>query len=154
MSTQTRVNLGKSLPKLYEMVGNMSNEAHKAFINAGFQEDFYHLALYYASQINGCAFCMRLHAKDYEKHSGGKLDRLAVLSAWRETEYFSAQEKAALRLIEAVTLTRKHHLTEQEYTNDIASVLSSEQIAAIGWVGIVINSWNRIAITSTYKVAP
>ncbi|MGP3918477.1 carboxymuconolactone decarboxylase family protein [Nonomuraea sp. 10N515B] len=53
------------------------------------------------SQINGCAFCLRMHTRDALK-KGESTDRLAVLPAWAETGYFSEFERAALRLAEAV----------------------------------------------------
>ena len=54
------------------------------------------------SQINGCAFCLRMHTNDAITE-GETADRLAVLSAWCETGYFSRDETAALALAEAVT---------------------------------------------------
>lgn len=53
-------------------------------------------------QINGCAFCLRMHTNDAITE-GETADRLAVLSAWRETGYFSRDETAALALAESVT---------------------------------------------------
>ena len=33
-----------------------------------------------------------------------------------------------------------------------AGVLSKEEIAAVEWLAVVINAWNRIAISSRYPV--
>ncbi len=38
-----------------------------------------------ASQINQCAFCIRMHAQDALK-TGESAERIAPLNAWRETE--------------------------------------------------------------------
>jgi len=37
---------------------------------------------------------------------------------------------------------------------EVSGVLSDEEIAAVEWLIIVINSWNRIAIASRYPVKP
>jgi alkylhydroperoxidase family enzyme len=35
-----------------------------------------------------------------------------------------------------------------------AAMLSKEEIAAVEWLGVEINAWNRIAISSRYPVRP
>ncbi|UOB06697.1 carboxymuconolactone decarboxylase family protein [[Acidovorax] ebreus] len=78
-------------------------------------------------------------------------DRIAVLSAWRETDYFSPKERAALELVEAVTLVADGQVPDAVYAQ-AAGVLSKEEIAAVEWLAVVINAWNRIAISSRYPV--
>ena len=58
-----------------------------------------------ASQINGCAFCLDMHARD-ARAAGESEQRLVVLSAWRDAPFFSPAERAALALTEAVTLPK------------------------------------------------
>lgn len=36
----------------------------------------------------------------------------------------------------------------------VAEHLTQEQVSAVTWLTIVINSWNRIAVSSHYPVAP
>ncbi len=55
-----------------------------------------------ASQINGCSFCVEMHARDLKK-AGEKDERLFTVAAWRETPYFTDAERAALALTEAAT---------------------------------------------------
>src|SRR5579875_3197182 len=55
-----------------------------------------------ASQINGCAYCLDMHTKD-ARAAGETEQRLYALSAWRETPFFSARERAALAWAEALT---------------------------------------------------
>lgn len=76
-----------------------------------------------------------------------------MLPAWRETVYFTAQERAALALVEAVTLVAEGQVEEAVYA-EAAAQLSAAQIAAVEWLAVVINSWNRIAICSRYPVGP
>ena len=55
-----------------------------------------------ASQINGCSVCVDMHARLMRK-AGETDDRLVAVAAWRHTPYFTAAERAALALTEAVT---------------------------------------------------
>ena len=145
-----RVNLGKSAPALYQAVIELDRLALESVTNAGIAAGFSHLLRLRASQINQCAFCVRLHARD-ALASGESADRVAVISAWKETEYFSAKERAALELVEAITLISDGQLPDSIYERAAAS-LSREEVSAIEWLAVVINAWNRIAISSRYPV--
>ena len=145
-----RINLGKSAPQLYQSVIALDQLAGEAFLQTGFSEGFSHLLRLRASQINQCAYCIRLHTKD-ALASGEPSDRIAVLCAWKETEYFSTKERAALELVEKITLIADGQLPDVVY-EQAAAVLSAEEISAIEWLAIVINTWNRIAIASRYRV--
>ncbi|THU00228.1 carboxymuconolactone decarboxylase family protein [Lampropedia puyangensis] len=145
-----RVNLGKASPALYKAVAEWDRLATEAAHLAGVAQGFSHLLRLRASQINQCAFCIRLHTQD-AIGSGESYDRIAVLPAWRETAYFSEKERAALALTEAITLIADGQVPDTIYAN-AAQVLNSSELAAIEWLAIVINSWNRIAIASRYPV--
>ena len=145
-----RLNLGKSAPGLYQAVIELERLATDALTNAGIAVGFSHLLRLRASQINQCAFCVRLHARD-ALASGESTDRVAVLSAWKETEYFSSKERAALELVEAITLISDGQLSDAIYEK-AATSLSKAEVSAIEWLAVVINTWNRIAISSRYPV--
>ncbi|HEX7647420.1 MAG TPA: carboxymuconolactone decarboxylase family protein [Noviherbaspirillum sp.] len=145
-----RVNLGKSAPALYQSVIELDRLASEALTTAGISEGFSHLLRLRASQINQCAFCVRLHARD-ALSSGESSDRVAVLAAWKETEYFTPRERAALELVEAVTLISEGQLPDAIY-EQAAATLTNEEVSAIEWLAVVINTWNRIAISSRYPV--
>src|ERR1700704_2053158 len=55
-----------------------------------------------ASQINGCSVCVDGHPRIARK-LGETDERLFAVSAWRDAPYFTAAERAALALAEAVT---------------------------------------------------
>jgi AhpD family alkylhydroperoxidase len=145
-----RINLGKSAPALYQAVAGLEKLASEAVASAGIANGFSHLLRLRASQINQCAFCVRLHTRDAisNEESG---DRISVISAWRESEYFSEKERAALALVEEITLISKGQLPDAIY-EQAAACLSKEEISAIEWLAIVINAWNRIAISSRFPV--
>ena len=143
-----RVNLSKQHTSLYEHVVRLSKEADQAIADAGLDPKVGELVKIRVSQLNGCAFCLRLHTRDAIA-LGETSDRLAVVAAWWESQYFSPTEKSALRLAEDVT--RLPAPDEQAWDD---SSLSDEQVSAVSWLAIVMNSWNRIAIRSHYRVAP
>lgn len=101
-----------------------------------------------ASQINGCAFCLRMHTRD-ALALGETTDRLSVVAAWWESQYFTEQEQAALTLAEDVTRLP----VPDRHAWDNGS-LTDEQVSAIIWLAIVMNTWNRIAIRSHTPVGP
>src|SRR5215467_9708568 len=55
-----------------------------------------------ASQINGCSFCVDMHAREL-KEAGETDQRLFAVAAWREAPWFTDPERAALALTEAAT---------------------------------------------------
>ncbi len=149
---KTRVNLGKAAPELYQGVTGLDKHSRELAIAAGLTEGFAHLLRLRASQINQCAFCVRMHTRDALK-SGETSDRISVLTAWRESGYFTEKERAALALTEAVTRISEGQVPDQLYA-EVSGILSEPEIAAVEWLAIVMNAWNRIAIASRYPVNP
>lgn len=149
---ENRVNLSKSAPELYQAMANLDRLAGAYLASAGIAEGFAHLLRLRASQLNQCAFCVRLHTRD-ALASGESSDRISVLPAWREAGYFNGKERAALALVEAVTLIAEGQVPDAVYA-EASAVLSETEIAAFEWLGVVINAWNRIAIPSRYPVNP
>ena len=98
-----------------------------------------------ASQINGCAYCLDMHTKDARKY-GETEQRLYTVSAWRDTPFFSPEEQAILALTEEVTLI-SNHVSDATYDAAVA-VLGEKYTAQVIMSIIVINGWNRIAITT------
>ncbi|MFA5708221.1 carboxymuconolactone decarboxylase family protein [Mycolicibacterium sp.] len=144
----TRVNLSKQHPAAYQAVLALNQEAEDAVVQAGLDAKLAELVKIRVSQLNGCAFCLRMHTRD-ALDKGETTDRLAVVTAWWESQYFSEQERAALALAEDVT-----ELTVPERHEWDNGSLNDEQVSAISWLAIVMNTWNRIAIRSGYPVAP
>ncbi|MEM5327794.1 carboxymuconolactone decarboxylase family protein [Paraburkholderia sp. JHI2823] len=98
-----------------------------------------------ASQINGCAFCVDMHATDARK--GGETDRrLAAVIVWRETPFFTDRERAALEWTEAVTLVSEDHVPEVVW-EAVKPHFSDEEMVDLTLLISVINSWNRFAIS-------
>ena len=67
-----------------------------------------------ASQINGCAYCIHMHATDLRAHGESEM-RLYMLSAWRESPLYSERERAALAWTEALTLVAQTGAPDADY---------------------------------------
>ncbi|WP_019910113.1 carboxymuconolactone decarboxylase family protein [Paenibacillus sp. HW567] len=106
----------------------------------------YELVKIRVSQINGCAFCMDMHAKDLLK-LGDYADHILLLSVWHEVPLFTEREKALLELAETVTLISQDGVPQALY-DKVMEHFSQEEY--VDWImGInTINSWNRIAIST------
>lgn len=98
-----------------------------------------------ASQINGCAFCIDMHTKEACK-AGETEQRIYALNAWRDTPFFSEEERAILALTEEVTLI-SNHVKEETY-EQAAKILDEKYLAQVILAIITINTWNRIGITT------
>lgn len=145
-----RVQLGKSQSKIYQSLANTDKEIDQAMLKANFSVGFIHLLRLLVSLRNGCAYCLRLHSQDALKENES-IERVAVISIWQETDYFTSTERAAFALAEAITLLQDGHVSDEVYAH-AQQHLTEEQIAAVSWLAIIMNSWNRVAITSRYYV--
>ena len=98
-----------------------------------------------ASQINGCAYCIDMHTRE-ALQLGETQRRIFALSAWKESPLFSEEERAVLQLTEEVTLISKNGLSEETY-NKVLKFYGENELAQIIMQVIIINSWNRIAVS-------
>jgi AhpD family alkylhydroperoxidase len=96
------------------------------------------------SQINGCAFCLHMHASDLRKLGVDDM-KLHLLAGWRESRYFSDRERAALGWAEALTLVSETQAPDAEYEALAAQYTEEERVRLTFAIG-AINTWNRIAI--------
>jgi AhpD family alkylhydroperoxidase len=99
-----------------------------------------------ASQLNGCAYCIDMHTKD-ARAIGETEQRLYGLTAWAQTPYFTARERAALAFTEAVTLLAGPHVPDRAY-QDVAAQFSPQEVAALVSLIVTINAWNAIGVST------
>ena len=97
-----------------------------------------------ASQINGCANCLKMHTAEARK-AGESEERIYLLSAWREAPCFSARERAALAWTEALTLVSTARAPDDVYA-EFAFEFSEEEQVQITLMINTINGWNRLAV--------
>lgn len=101
-----------------------------------------------ASQINGCAWCVDFGYSAARK-AGETEQRLATVATWRETEYFTDAERAALGLAEAMTrLSDRTDPVPDQVWDAAAACFDERALAALVlWVGTT-NMFNRINVTT------
>jgi len=97
-----------------------------------------------ASQINGCAFCLDMHVSE-ARRSGEDERRLATVSAWRETPFFSDRERAALAWTESLTTISDNHAPDSVWET-VREHFTDAELVELTLVITSINSWNRFAI--------
>ena len=117
----------------------------KAVDDSGLEKDLLELVKLRASQINACAYCLDMHWKD-ARANGETEQRLYGLSAWREAPYYTDRERAALALTESVTRLADAGVSDEVIAAAEAH-FTAEELPALLYAIVVINSWNRLAVS-------
>jgi AhpD family alkylhydroperoxidase len=117
----------------------------KAVNESGLEHPLLELVKMRASQLNGCAYCLDMHAKD-ARAAGETEQRLYLLNAWREAgNLYSERERAALAWTEALTLVTEGHVPDEVYELAHAQFNDAE-LAKLTLAVIALNGWNRLNI--------
>jgi AhpD family alkylhydroperoxidase len=96
------------------------------------------------SQINGCAFCLEMHAKSLR--AGDVPDAtLDSLAGWRVSERFSPRERAALSWTEALTHVDRTHAPDEDY-EPLKEHFSDAEISDLTFAIALMSAFNRLAI--------
>ncbi|GAA3398526.1 carboxymuconolactone decarboxylase family protein [Streptomyces roseoviridis] len=145
-----RVFVDKQSPRAYHALVQTADAVRATAAEAGLDRILVELVNLRVSQLNGCAFCLDVHTRAALR-AGDTTRRLGVLPAWRDTELFTARERAALVLAEATTHPADALAQERAYETARAA-LTDEEISAVIWVAIAINAFNRVSILSKHPV--
>lgn len=137
-----RINIFQLEPEVYKSIMVLENYV----VNSGISKTHLELIKIRASQINGCAYCLDMHTRDARK-AGETEQRIYVLNAWRDTSFFTEEEKAILALTEEITQISHAGVSDQTY-QQAASVLEEHYLAKVITAITVINVWNRISIST------
>lgn len=137
---QQRLAYSKFAPQGISALRNL-----QAYINdCGLEPSLLELVKTRASQINGCAYCLDMHTKD-ARAAGESEQRLYLLSAWRETSFYSARERAALAWTEAITRIAESPVDDPLY-EEVRRQFGEKELVDLTLAVVAINSWNRLAI--------
>lgn len=145
-----RVPIDKAHPAVYQAQLGVAKAVRHATAEVGFDRRTVELLNVRISQINRCAFCLDVHV-GAALAAGESTQRIAVLTAWRETSLFSPREQAALTLAESITTLPDAHTQERDYEY-AHSILSDDEISAVSWVAVAMNAFNRLSIVSAHQV--
>ncbi|RXM51781.1 MULTISPECIES: carboxymuconolactone decarboxylase family protein [unclassified Chryseobacterium] len=112
-----------------ETIGHLY-KAHISIRKSGIDEKLIALAELRVSQINGCAYCCRYHAKELFDF-GFEQDTINQLPGWKHTNAFDAKQKLVLESAEAITYNNDwqnikerllQHFTEREMVELTSSI--------------------------------
>jgi AhpD family alkylhydroperoxidase len=118
----------------------------KSTESAGLSHAVLELVHLRASQINGCSFCVDMHARGL-KTAGEKDERIYGVAAWRESPYFDDSERAALALTEAATrLSDREDAVPDAIWEEAARRFDEHALAALIVHIALINFYNRINV--------
>ena len=137
----TRLNYAKTASEAYRAMSQLEH----AVRNCGLEPSLIELVKIRASQINGCAYCIDMHTKD-ARAAGESEQRIYLLSAWRESPFYSERERAALEWTESLTLIADNHVPDDIYKR-VATHFTEEELANLTLAVVTINAWNRFAIS-------
>jgi AhpD family alkylhydroperoxidase len=115
-----------------------------SFKDCGLEHSLMELVKMRASQINGCAFCLHMHATDARAHGETEM-RLYLLNAWRESSLYTPRERAALAWTESLTRLAETGAPDEDYALIAEVFTESEQVSLTLLIG-AINTWNRLQV--------
>lgn len=122
-------------------------ELLKASRQGGAPESILELVHLRASQINNCGFCVDFGARSARK-AGMSEEKLFAVAAWRETPYFTDEERAALALAESATrLADAADAVPDPVWDAAADHFDEKQLASIVLMVAITNFFNRINVS-------
>jgi len=138
---QQRLQYNKAHPDTFKAMLALSQAVEKT----GLAPQLIDLINYRVSQLNGCAYCLDMHAKDLRAR-GETEQRLYMISAWREVPHlYNDRERAALAWAEAVTKLKDQQVPDAVY--DAATrEFSDAELTQLTLAIAAINSWNRFNV--------
>ena len=118
---------------------------HTYVVNSGLPKSLIDLVFLRASQINGCAYCIDMHARDLMK-GGVPAEKVMLVTAWREAgDLFTAKEKAALQWAEVVTRVSETRAPDDAFAAMSAAFQPKEISDLTLGIGLI-NAYNRLSV--------
>ena len=135
-----RINLMDKAPDFYQAMFALDKAAAK-----GLDPAVRELVRIRVSQLNGCAYCVDKHSHD-ARGIGLSEQKVYGVTVWRETPFFTARERAALALAEAVTGLGAHGVPDDVY-DEAAALFDEDELPRLIAMCVTMNAWNRIGVT-------
>jgi AhpD family alkylhydroperoxidase len=142
----SRLDLDAAAPTFSKAMSHLDTSATRELDRVGFPAGLRELVRLRASQINGCAYCVDMHATDAAS-AGEPVQRVNAVAVWAESGFFTDRERAALRFTEVVTRVAETRVPQEEY-DAVAAYWSPDEVAALLALIVTINAWNALSVTS------
>ena len=141
-----RLDFEAIVPRFSRAVASLDHAATAELDRVGIDRQLREMVRLRASQLNGCVYCVDLHAKD-ARTAGVTEQKLHAVAVWRDSGLFTAGERAALHLTESITRLSETHVPEGDLAA-VTAVFGEERTAALVSLIIVINVWDAIGVTT------
>ncbi|WP_042578271.1 carboxymuconolactone decarboxylase family protein [Variovorax paradoxus] len=128
-------------PKPYQAMASVGTAISKSTLGAKLTE----LVVTRVSQINGCAFCLDMHARELRR-LGESWQRINSIATWREVDFYDKRERAALEWAESLTRIAQPHGDHDSAFEALKTQFDDQEIVELSWAIANINAWNRMAI--------
>jgi AhpD family alkylhydroperoxidase len=140
MSTERMPNPAVLIPEAMQAL----IAVNKAIAGVGVGAKLLSLSHLRASQINGCSPCVEGGARQSRKN-GATEEQVYTIAAWRETPWFSDEERAVLALTEAITrLSDNPNPVPDEVWDVAAKYFDRKELAALVINIAITNAFNRL----------
>jgi AhpD family alkylhydroperoxidase len=135
-----RIDYTQQVPSTFKSLVTASQHIHASTIGAELIE----LLFLRVSQINGCAYCMDMHATAL-RNGGTEQRKIDTVAGWRDSRFFDAREGAALAWAEALA-----HLPSGVPADALYQTLrehfDDKGIAEVTMAVALISAWNRLSV--------
>jgi AhpD family alkylhydroperoxidase len=127
-------------PEAYQGLG----ATKKALLKSSLGKPLIELVYLRVSQINGCAYCLEMHAAALR--TGGMLDaKIDSLAGWRVSPHFSDRERAALSWTESLVDVAHTHAPDADF-DPLKAHFTDAEIADLSFAIALMSAFNRLAI--------
>ena len=110
---------------------------------SGLEKPLVELVKIRVSQLNGCAYCLRLHLNIAHRLEIPS-EKLEMIAVWRESGAFSPRERTALAWAERLTNMGTSPVTDADFEH-VGTELSESEVVFLTVAVAHINAWNRLA---------
>ena len=141
-----RFDFDELAPGFSRAMAHLDHAAVVELDKAGIPDGLRNLVKLRASQLNGCSYCVDTHARD-ARDSGESFQRIAAVAVWEEAHFFTARQRAAFALTDAVTRLAETHVPD-EVVAAALRVYSEAKVSALLALLVSINAWNAVGVTA------
>jgi AhpD family alkylhydroperoxidase len=141
-----RTPLSTSVPEGYRKVNALD-----LYVSNNLEPSLKDLVYLRASQLNRCNYCVDSHSSDL-LGDGVPLRKVFAVTTWRESSFFTARERLALELTEAVTDIAGG--ISDDLWRRVGAAFSDKEVGDLVLAISMINVWNRISISTRLQPEP
>ncbi|WP_028918880.1 carboxymuconolactone decarboxylase family protein [Pseudoxanthomonas suwonensis] len=135
-----RVEYPRHVPAAFKALYAASTAVHEGVLEPALVE----LVFLRVSQLNGCAYCLDMHATALRK-AGVDPRKLDTLAGWRDSRFFDPRERAALAWAEALATLPSGAPADATY-EALEAHFDEAGIATLTMAVALINAWNRLGV--------